>query len=68
MDRIRSPSYLDGIAQTYEDVLRSVEDAAPSAGVWVGVGGGAFNSGGRDVQGRFASGFWLETPLVLWFR
>ncbi|GMN41961.1 hypothetical protein TIFTF001_011185 [Ficus carica] len=57
ISKIQDPFYLDHVAQTYEHVSRSVEKYAPMAGAWIGDGGGAYNSGGKNVQDRFVGGF-----------
>ncbi|EXB65076.1 Heparanase-like protein 2 [Morus notabilis] len=63
INKIQDPFYLDLIARTYENVSRSVQKHAPLAGAWVGEGGGAFNSGGKNIQDRFVGGFWGTDEL-----
>ncbi|KAL5553680.1 hypothetical protein UlMin_041081 [Ulmus minor] len=63
INRIQDPFFLDQVAQTFADVANSVAKFAPWAGAWVGESGGAYNSGGKNLQGKFADGFWYLDQL-----
>ncbi|KAL3731633.1 hypothetical protein ACJRO7_028506 [Eucalyptus globulus] len=63
IDKIQDPYFLDEIAQTHKDVMRTAERFGPWSGPWVGEAGGAYNSGGKDVSHTFANGFWYLDQL-----
>lgn len=66
INKVQDPYYLDQIAQTFKDVMTTVNLFGPWAGPWVGEAGGAYNSGGKDVSHTFANSFWslsLFLPL-----
>ncbi|XP_060958743.1 heparanase-like protein 1 isoform X3 [Cannabis sativa] len=63
INRIQDPVYLDKVAHTYRNVSRIVKKYSPKAGAWVGEAGGAYNSGGKNVQDRFVDGFWYLDQL-----
>lgn len=59
INKIQDPYYLNQVAQTYQDVSKSIKDFGPWSGAWVGESGGAYNSGSKDFSHTFADGFWL---------
>ena len=59
INRVQDPIFLDHIAQTFADVHNTVREFGPWSEAWVSEGGGAYQSGGRDVSRTFADGFWF---------
>ncbi|XP_073147180.1 heparanase-like protein 2 [Henckelia pumila] len=63
INKVQDPYFLDQVAQTYKDASNSVNLFGPWSGAWVGEGGGAYNSGGKDVSHTFVNGFWYLDQL-----
>ncbi|KAF3431529.1 hypothetical protein FNV43_RR26260 [Rhamnella rubrinervis] len=63
INKIQDPHYLNQVAQTYQDVIKSIKDFGPWSGAWVGESGGAYNSGSKDFSHTFADGFWYLDQL-----
>jgi heparanase 1 len=57
-DKIMDPAYLDQLQHTAATVQSTVNTGAPSASIWMGETGGAYNSGHPGVTDAFMSGFW----------
>lgn len=58
VDKILDPSYLDGEADTFEQLENILETSGTSATAWVGEAGGAYNSGHNLVTNAFVFSFW----------
>ncbi|KAJ7943376.1 Heparanase-like protein [Quillaja saponaria] len=63
INKVQDPYFLDQIAQTYQDISKTIKEFGPWSGAWVGEAGGAYNSGGKDVSHTFANGFWYLDQL-----
>ena len=55
--------YMDKVAALGDEVQETVEKAAPGASVWLGEGGGFYNSGADNATNAFNSGFWFMDQL-----
>ncbi|CAN1313946.1 Heparanase-like protein 2 [Linum perenne] len=63
IDKVQDPSFLSEAIQLFKDVQEVSEQSGSGAVPWVGEGGGAYLSGGIDVQHTFADGFWYLDQL-----
>ena len=66
-DRALNPAHLDlvsALAVNVSDALKPLQPPAPAAtfSIWMGEGGGAYNSGRNGVTNTFWSGFWCVHP------
>ncbi|KAF3448127.1 hypothetical protein FNV43_RR08838 [Rhamnella rubrinervis] len=48
ISKIQGPYNQNQVAQTYQDVTKSIKDFGPWSGAWVGESSGAYNSGGNS--------------------
>ncbi|XP_019452967.1 PREDICTED: heparanase-like protein 3 [Lupinus angustifolius] len=62
-EKILDPSYLDGVASTFNSLRNILRTSATSATAWVGEGGGAYNSGHHLVSDAFVYSFWYLDQL-----
>ena len=58
-------TYLDKVKILGDQVMPVVKQWAPKASIWLGEGGGAYNSGGNNVTNAFNSGFWYLDQLAV---
>jgi heparanase 1 len=59
-------TYLDKVITLGKEVYSTVQTSCPTSEIWMGEGGGAYNSGRDDVTNTFNSGFWyLDQMAVL---
>ncbi|KAF8378766.1 hypothetical protein HHK36_030115 [Tetracentron sinense] len=63
ISKIQDPYFLDQIAQTYKDLLKTIKSFGPWSSPWIGESGGAYNSGGKDVSHTFVDSFWYLDQL-----
>ncbi|CAN0896467.1 Heparanase-like protein 2 [Linum grandiflorum] len=63
IDRIQDPHFLSEVVQLYKDVQEVAEQSGSGAAPWVGEGGGAYLSGGINVQDSFVDGYWYLDQL-----
>ncbi|KAF6171716.1 hypothetical protein GIB67_007237, partial [Kingdonia uniflora] len=57
------PFYLDQIAQTFKDLVTTLDNFGPWSSAWVGESGGAYNSGGKYVSHTYVNSFWYLDQL-----
>ncbi|CDP10485.1 unnamed protein product [Coffea canephora] len=63
IEKILSPSYLDGEADTFSKLKGVLKNSGTSASAWVGEAGGAYNSGRDGVSNAFVYSFWYLDQL-----
>ncbi|KAL6965535.1 heparanase [Sarracenia purpurea var. burkii] len=63
VDKILSPSYLDGEADTFNRLQSTLKRSTTSTAAWVGEAGGAYNSGRHLVTNAFVFSFWYLDQL-----
>ena len=57
-------TYLDKVRVLGADVNKVVSTYSPSSSIWLGEGGGAYNSGGNNTTNSFNSGFWFLDQIA----
>lgn len=63
VEKILSPSYLDGEADTFIKLKGVLKNSGTSVSAWVGEAGGAYNSGRDRVSNAFVYSFWYLDQL-----
>ncbi|KAG9151389.1 hypothetical protein Leryth_024440 [Lithospermum erythrorhizon] len=63
VQKILDPSYLDGVAETFDNLENIIKSSGTSAAAWVGEAGGAYNSGRNHVTNAFVFSFWYLDQL-----
>nr|GMD95094.1 heparanase-like protein 3 [Ipomoea batatas] len=58
IEKILDPSYLDGEADTFNQLRSILNSSETSVNAWVGEAGGAYNSGRNHVTNAFVFSFW----------
>ena len=57
-------TYLDKVRVLGANENQVVSQYSPSSSIWLGEGGGAYNSGGNNVTNAFNSGFWFLDQIA----